>query len=419
MDFLLRHWMGKLCLAGLLVLSLNLSMALADDYFVANNGNDGNRGTIQQPFRTLNRSVQALLPGDTLYVRGGSYQAENALVNIPSGNSWEEPVTIKSYQEEKVVFFPQPGRTVLQFRGGSQYIIIDGIIFDAQSGWHGIQSGRWTHHIRIMNGEIKNAPKQGFLSVEGSAYFELINLRIHDNGTGDFDHGVYISTSNHLVKDCDVYRNAGWGISLYSSHPYKPNNNLIINNKVYDNARAGKRGPGIGVYSGNGNQVNNNIIWGNQVGIDVDWGAMNSEVYNNTIYKGMVFGIHVGNFTSDTKIFNNLISSTHWWGLWIQRDGRNISIQNNLIYGSGESDIRNISPVAYLKGNLIGNMFDPKFHDPTKFEFHLENDSPAIDAGMEIIELTNDFDYNVRPNGLSHDIGAYEKSYELVSESGE
>jgi hypothetical protein len=40
-------------------------------------------------------------------------------------------------------------------------------------------------------------------------------------------------------------------------------------------------------------------------------------------------------------------------------------------------------------------------------DFHLQSNSPAIDAGITI-PITNDFDGNARPQGSSFDIGAYE-----------
>lgn len=42
-------------------------------WFVAPNGNDGNDGTIERPFATVQRAEQAVEPGDTVFIRGGLY----------------------------------------------------------------------------------------------------------------------------------------------------------------------------------------------------------------------------------------------------------------------------------------------------------------------------------------------------------
>jgi hypothetical protein len=47
-------------------------------------------------------------------------------------------------------------------------------------------------------------------------------------------------------------------------------------------------------------------------------------------------------------------------------------------------------------------------------DFHLQSDSPAIDAGLSIPSLLSDFDGVPRPQGLAYDIGAYEFASALV-----
>jgi len=67
---------GSLLGWGLLLL-LTLP-AEAATYYVATTGDDANSGTLAQPFRTLGQGVSVLRPGDTLYVRAGTY---NGVIN--------------------------------------------------------------------------------------------------------------------------------------------------------------------------------------------------------------------------------------------------------------------------------------------------------------------------------------------------
>jgi hypothetical protein len=48
------------------------------------------------------------------------------------------------------------------------------------------------------------------------------------------------------------------------------------------------------------------------------------------------------------------------------------------------------------------------FANPGDGDFHLLPGSPAIDAGITLLEVTNDLDGNPRPQGAGYDIGAYE-----------
>ena len=62
--------------------SLFIVKANAKTYFVATTGNDlTNTGTIDSPFATIIFAQKAVLPGDTVYIRGGNYiMAENQIM---------------------------------------------------------------------------------------------------------------------------------------------------------------------------------------------------------------------------------------------------------------------------------------------------------------------------------------------------
>ena len=42
-------------------------------YYVAQNGNDADPGTFQKPWRTIDKANRELQPGDTVYIRAGTY----------------------------------------------------------------------------------------------------------------------------------------------------------------------------------------------------------------------------------------------------------------------------------------------------------------------------------------------------------
>src|SRR5262249_3404465 len=151
----------------------------------------------------------------------------------------------------------------------------------------------------------KNGPAQGILANGMTSYDEFINLKVHDNGTSDFDHGLYLSGNNSLIDGSEFYRNAGWGVHLFGDGP---SNNIVRNNRVHDNARLGNRGAGIGSYGFN-NLAYNNAIWRNAEGFEL--GGANNRLYNNTIYSnnngsGCLCGISLGS-ASTTIVKNNVI----------------------------------------------------------------------------------------------------------------
>ena len=69
-------------------------------FFVSTTGSDGNLGTsLGSPFRTIQQAVNAALPGDTVFVRGGTYRET---VSTPRSGTAAARITIESYQGEAV-----------------------------------------------------------------------------------------------------------------------------------------------------------------------------------------------------------------------------------------------------------------------------------------------------------------------------
>ena len=72
-------------------------------FFVAGtdpNASDDNPGTTDKPFKTINRGVKELLPGDTLTVRGGTYREGLELKLV---GTKDHPITIQAAPGEAVV----------------------------------------------------------------------------------------------------------------------------------------------------------------------------------------------------------------------------------------------------------------------------------------------------------------------------
>ncbi|HBP86492.1 MAG TPA: right-handed parallel beta-helix repeat-containing protein [Nitrospirales bacterium] len=386
-----------------------LSEAIAKEYFVAaSNGNDKNNGTNEAPFLTLEKGVSVLSPGDTLNVRGGTYQRNQQLWSPPSGISWGSPITIRAYQKEKVVIKPLPGYTVFEFRNNSQYIIMDGFIMDATDGHDGIRMGTNGHHIRISNSEIKNAPHQGIMTSNGS-FHEFLRLRIHHNGitsnTPGQSHGIYMPGSNNLIEGCEIFNNGTRGVQIYST-AYTPSSNIVRNNRIYNNGVAGASGHGIVMWKGKNNQAYNNLVWGNlHDGINTQHGV-GARIYNNTLYENGAYGIALLDKSDKSLVKNNLVYQKNGnAGLYIANGSGASVIENNLVIAP--DPIKQMDKSAILGKNFLGMSYDPKFQDVDKYDFHLTKGSFAIGRGLVIEEVETDFDGALRSFGLPFDIGAY------------
>jgi hypothetical protein len=310
-NYRFRSCMRRLLLGLMLLASLlSAPWSFGATYYVAPNGSDANPGTEARPFRTIGNGAQSLGPGDTLYIREGTY-LESYIRTIPGGTSWNVPVTVAAYPGERVTI-----QGSLLFAGANiAYIIIDSLILDGAD----LPRGVWwpvveisysptpsdaAHHIRLQNSEIRNGPGSGVVTICGSESNEFINLEVHDNGTTEFDHGVYIASANNLIEGSDVYHNAGWGIHVYNGGACV-DNNVVRSNQIHDNAAAGGRGSGIILSSGRANVADSNTIWGNHGGIHVDYGSIAAQVTNNVIYGNWDFGILIGEGSTDAVVLDN------------------------------------------------------------------------------------------------------------------
>ncbi len=368
--------------------------ATAATYYVATNGTDSNPGTQARPFRTINTGVSILRPGDTLYVRAGTYR-ESLMDNIPSGNSWTSPVTVAAYLGETVTLKPNPGSGwVLHFQT-QQYIVVSGFIMDGTNVTEDVVkiTGEGTpataaHHIRIMNSELTKAPGNGVMISQYAHHNEFINLHIHHNATSDgpvgsgYIHGMYIAGADNLVEGCTIHDSKGYGLHVYSERGKADRN--IIRNNVISNEGFGAQSAAILISSGDGNIVYGNILYSNYGSVKIAYnGVSNSKVYNNTIYGNPSYGVQVVDATGSI-------------------------IQNNILYQNG-IDINIISGSSTTQDhNLLG--VDPKFVNAAAGDFRIEATSPARDAGFNLISegITRDFAGVARPQGCCFAIGAYE-----------
>ena len=73
--------------------------ALLSSYYVSTSGNDSNTGTLSQPFRTIQAAAERAEPGDTVYIRGGTYR--ETVRPSRSGKSGD-PIVFAAYGNERV-----------------------------------------------------------------------------------------------------------------------------------------------------------------------------------------------------------------------------------------------------------------------------------------------------------------------------
>jgi hypothetical protein len=347
--------------------------------------------------------MSALQAGDMLLIGAGTYfeGISSNVQTIPTGNSWDDAPMISGYGI--VILKPSSGVEVINLTQPSiQYVKFNGLILDASDlerscshGFgctHGILGTNGAHHVRFTNIEVKNASGSGVLITPGPSNletaFEFIGCEVHHNGAEAGGHGLHLSTSGNLVRNCRVHHNAGHGIlSSSSDHAVPVDNNTIIGNDIHNNGLMSWLDPGLAVDNGSGSLVINNIVRGNKDGILV----------------GTPFAS--GTTVSGTKIYNNSIyANTPGGGISILATSSHADLKNNIVYKNGWT-IFDMGDNTTITNNLFT---DPMFVDEASGNFELQPGSPAIDQGNLLAEVSHDFTGRPRPQLATHDLGAYE-----------
>jgi hypothetical protein len=141
------------------------------------------------------------------------------------------------------------------------------------------------------------------------------------------------------------------------------------------------------------------------------------QIINNTLYHngydwktgaetGWGGGIIADNPQAQNVLIRNNIASqnlTFQIAVAVNVPQGGLKVDHNLIdgYRSYEEEIYGED---YVEGN-------PLFIDPANGDFHLQQISPAIDAGTEVDAPGVDFEGDLRPQGIGIDVGADEVIY--------
>ena len=116
---------------------LNLLIPPSDfAFYVSPSGSDTNSGTIDSPWKTLAAAVAILSPGDTLYLRAGTYRETITLQNSGTPGA---PITISGYSNEAVVI---SGADILT----NTWTAYNNKIFQVQMPWTMDDENHWWHY---------------------------------------------------------------------------------------------------------------------------------------------------------------------------------------------------------------------------------------------------------------------------------
>jgi hypothetical protein len=366
--------------------------SVAETYYVATNGSDGNSGSAAAPFRTIRKAASRVGPGDTVIIRDGTYTGDSlAVVEIEASGAANQWITFKAENQWGAILDGRDSSTIhgIILREDVGYVRIEGLqIQGTREG--GISAADGTHDIYYYRNLIHHVGRictdttggqVGFRDRDDSVRMTYDSNVLHTIGRLHPSDGCSTSTTNYTNHDHGVYLRG---------------HDLTIVNNVFYNFRSG-----WAIQSAQG--ASNWII------------ANNTFAFANPNREGqIVLWERNTNFT----IANNIFYQPSRAAIYVLpcSDKTNIVIRNNI--STGEMIFDEVSG-RFRCGRLTlsdnSTFLDPRLVNPSSLNFQLHSSSPAIDKADPGFSVSVDHAGTPRPQLGGYDIGAFEFGPPTVS----
>jgi hypothetical protein len=221
-----------------IILSFGLQILCAQDYYVSDsNGSDNNSGTIDSPFKTINKGISMVNAGGTVYVMDGVYQNANYgnvdpststnmnnqhVVTINKSGTEDAYITLRNYPGDtpKIQF---DGRGGIVISNNMNYIIVEGFEVEgpAQDIDYDMAEADRNYKIQVAEDEDDSTNYnhsyfggKGIWGGYGAHHHIIIRNNIVHDTCGS---AIRFNDSDHILIENNIVYNSNWWTSSASS----------------------------------------------------------------------------------------------------------------------------------------------------------------------------------------------------------
>lgn len=281
---------------------------------MAPRGNDSNPGTFEQPWETLSKADATLLPGDTVYLRGG-YYAPNRTVCLRKSGSKGAPITYSAF----------PGETP----------VINGSYRELDRS-----------DLKVLDDEYNT----GLVTIDGAEYVRIRGLQVEQSR----QEGFHMANCKHCSLEHNVvFRSFGCGIRMSENESSPAYANVLVR-PIQNNMQPAPNGRSMMTWHPGHESLTsgrctdfeyafNEIYGSSKEGIDCKGPNHGGKLSYNYIQQTFSAGLYIDGWSDlleDVEIFGNWLYQTN--GLSVFSEGaapvRNIRIHHNVVadnMGSG------------------------------------------------------------------------------------
>jgi hypothetical protein len=330
-----------------------------------------------------------------------------------------------------------------------------GVVVDQPGSANSNRDNIWirnVHYIVVEGFEVTGAPRAG-IAIQGepdepatgivirnnfchdnarwgifTGYAQNVVIEGNETSFSMIEHGIYVSNSadNPIIRGNRTHHNHASGIQI-NADPALDGDGIITNalveeNIIYENGAGGAAG--INLASVRDSLFRNNLLYNNHASgiagwdddVDPQFGTKRNRILNNTIVQAANgrFAIVLIHGSTDNVILNNILFHLGSRGS-IETDPSSLPglvSDYNVVMNRFAFDEEFITLSDWrARGQDLHSITSPLvalFVNPGQNDYHLAPDSPAIDAGTAVPDVTRDLDKQRRPQGREYDIGADE-----------
>lgn len=410
-----------------LLLSLFISYpamwGMAATKYVSNTGNNANTGSSwAQAWLTLQFAANQIAAGDTVWIADGTYVG----FDLRTTGSASNPIVFIAAGDNVTINLPCGTTDGINVEG-ADYVEINGlrVIDQPRNG------------IRLVNADFcivrNNYCENNFERGIFTGFTDDILIEHNECLESIDEHGIYVSNSSDrsIIRYNICHHNNRGGIQINADASQGGDgistDPEIYGNILYENGLAG--GAAINLDGVQSAFIYNNLLYENHAtGIalfQIDGAApsIDAVIIHNTIINAddARWCILAVDGSSGAQVFNNIIINQHPWRGSIALDpdavagfdsDYNIVVNSMSKEGDGVTvPFSTWQSYGYDEHSMLADPMSEIFVSPGS-NYHLLGDSQAVDAGnaASASGVNDDIEGTSRPQGVEHDLGAYEYS---------
>ena len=318
-------------------------------FYVSPSGSDQNPGTESLPWRTVQKAVDSLEPGQRAYVEDGTY-TENVVYD-PTANHGEygtatNPITVTNYPGHRPILHPSliSPRYPLRLKGA--YFRFHGFVIEEAPLGRFVDvyiteasNGADAHHLELSGCEVRFALSASGMFIDNTAHhIQILGNYVHDHNELGVQHqGIYLEADDSVIASNVTYNHTnGFGIQVRTNASTGPRRVIVASNTTAHNSFAG---------------------------IVIEHTAIDTKIVNNVTAYNSGSGI-LGYFSPD-HLVDPIGTGNEAW--------------SNMAYSNNPNFRTERPPILLFHDNFVE---DPLFVSPLLRDYHLQPGSPARGRGM-------------------------------------